>query len=120
MLRSGYNRAAPAPGAVGGRSRADPRSLQAPPTMNRLFRRAIDLCPLCLWIAAAAYLALQPTPAATYGKSVAFGVAGYFTIVIVIATAAGWRPRIPSPGAFLLIALGVWSLWAGASWGGSG
>ena len=84
--------------------------------MNRFFHRAIDLTPLFLWVTAAAYLTLQPTATVTYGKSLAFALSGYFTIVLVVAALAGWRERIPAPGAAVLITLAAWSLWATASW----
>jgi O-antigen ligase len=86
------------------------------PMLKRFFFRAIDLAPWLLWVSATAYLSLQPTGVATYARSLAFALAAYFTIVIFIASIAGWRERIVSPGAPLLIALAAWSLWATASW----
>ena len=69
------------------------------------------------WLLAtlAVYLALQPTNAATYIRSVTFGLASLFGLLVVIASVTGRDERIPSPGAGVLLALVTWCLWDFAS-----
>jgi O-antigen ligase len=84
--------------------------------MNRFLDRSIALCHPLLVVAAGAFLVLQPTPAVTYGRSLALGVMSYFALVIAIAALAGRTARIPLPGPAILVPLVVWCLWGGASW----
>jgi O-antigen ligase len=83
--------------------------------MNRHFNRAIDLCHGVLLAAAGAYLALQPTTIATYGRSVTFGLATLFTLILVAAALSGRGERIPSPGWAVLAPLGAWCVWNASS-----
>jgi O-antigen ligase len=75
----------------------------------------LDRCQRGLTIAAAVYLALLPSNAISFWRSLAFGVA----VVLALAlTTAAWRgavPRLPSPGRAIVPALAAWSLWAAAS-----
>ena len=87
-----------------------------PAVMNPLLDRALALCYPFLVVAAGAYLVLQPTPAVTYGRSLAFGVTSYFALVIAIAALAGRAARIPLPGRAILAPLALWCLWGAASW----
>ena len=87
--------------------------------MNHYFKRATDLCHGVLLGAAAVYLALQPTTIATYGRSVTFGLATLFTLILVAAALSGRGERIPSPGWAVLAPLGAWGLWNAASVGWS-
>jgi O-antigen ligase len=68
-----------------------------------------------LLVSSAVYLALQPTNAATYVRSVAFGVAAGTALVLVAASLAGRYERVPSPGRALLAALCAWCAWDAAS-----
>jgi O-antigen ligase len=68
-----------------------------------------------LLVSAAAYLALQPTNAATYLRSVTFGVAACSALLLALAALAGRYERIPSPGRALLVTLCAWCAWNGAS-----
>jgi O-antigen ligase len=83
--------------------------------MNRYFDRATDLCHGALLAAAAAYLALQPTTIATYGRSVTFGLAALFALILVAAALSGRGERIPSPGLAVLAPLAAWCVWNAAS-----
>ena len=83
--------------------------------MNRYVDRATNLCHGALLAAAAAYLALQPTTIATYGRSVTFGLAALFALILVAAALSGRGERIPSPGIAVLAPLGAWCLWNAAS-----
>lgn len=75
----------------------------------------IELSYRWLLAAAAAYLALLPTNAATFIRSVLFGVAAALALSLLAARSRGRGERIPSPGSPLLIALAVWCLWNVAS-----
>jgi len=66
-----------------------------------------------LLVAAGIYLALLPTNAATVVRSVAFGLASLFAVILVVRPRRDWRP--PAPGSALVVALGVWSAWSVAS-----
>ena len=83
--------------------------------MNRYVDRATNLCHGALLAAAAAYLALQPTTIATYGRSVTFGLAALFALILVAAALSGRGERIPSPGIAVLAPRGAWCLWNAAS-----
>jgi O-antigen ligase len=64
-----------------------------------------------LLVSSAVYLALQPTNAATYVRSVAFGVASGSALLLVLASLAGRYERTPSPGRALLAPLCAWCAW---------
>jgi O-antigen ligase len=83
--------------------------------MNRYLTHATALCHSFLLAAAAVYLALQPTTIATYGRSVTFGLAALFTLILGAASLSGRGERIPSPGWAVLAPLGAWCLWNAAS-----
>lgn len=72
-------------------------------------------CTRWLHIAAAAYLLLVATSALNFWRSLAFGLGGIFALALWTAGWRGFGPRVPSPGAPVLITLGVWSAWACAS-----
>src|SRR3989442_9728352 len=93
-----------APGRVQSRGAAPP-----------LFTMMIDYCNRWLLAAAAAYLALLPTNAATFGRSVLFGVSSILALSLVAAGWTGRGERIPSPGVALLAALSAWCAWDLAS-----
>jgi O-antigen ligase len=67
-----------------------------------------------LW-AAAAYLALLPSNAWTFGRSLAFGVAAALAAVIVVAGWVGRGARVPYPGHAIVATLGLWCAWSVAS-----
>lgn len=64
----------------------------------------------------AAYLALQPTNVATYGRSLTFGLAVLFGLVVGLASLAGRGERIPFPGWAILGSLVGWCAWDAASY----
>jgi len=68
-----------------------------------------------LLVAAGAYLALLPTGAATFVRSLAFGTAALLAVMLVIRSARQAGPRLPSPGRGVPLAIGVWALWSTAS-----
>jgi O-antigen ligase len=84
--------------------------------MNQFLDRALALCYPFLVVAAGAYLVLQPTPAVTYGRSLALGATAYFALVLVIAALARRTAPIPLPGPAILAPLALWCLWCAASW----
>jgi O-antigen ligase len=65
--------------------------------------------------AAAAYLALLPSNAWTFARSLAFGFAAGWALVILIAGWAGRGARVPSPGRAILTTLALWCAWSVAS-----
>ena len=69
-----------------------------------------------LLVSSAAYLALQPTNAATTFRSLAFGFSALFALIIALAALTGRGERIPSPGKAILAALLAWCAWDAASW----
>ena len=75
----------------------------------------IDLCNRSLLAAAAVYLALLPTNAATFGRSVFFGVASILALTLISAGLTGRGERIPSPGIAILATLSAWCAWDLAS-----
>ncbi len=75
----------------------------------------IDFAYRVLLATNAAYLALQPTNVATYGRSLTFGVAALLALCGIAVSLAGRGRRIPGPGTALLAALAAWSLWECAS-----
>ncbi len=75
----------------------------------------IENCHRWLLATAAVYLALQPTNAATYVRSVMFGLASLFALMLLLAAFTGRDERLPSPGAGVLLTLVAWCLWNFAS-----
>ncbi|MEP6943688.1 MAG: O-antigen ligase family protein [Betaproteobacteria bacterium] len=71
-----------------------------------------------LW-AATAYLALLPSNAWTFARSLAFGLAAALAAVIVVAGLAGRSTRVPSPGRAIPALLLLWCAWSVASLGWS-
>jgi O-antigen ligase len=67
-----------------------------------------------LW-AAAAYLALLPSNAWTFARSLAFGFAAGLAVVILIAGWVGRGTRVPSPGVAIITTLTLWCAWSVAS-----
>jgi O-antigen ligase len=67
-----------------------------------------------LW-AAASYLALLPSNAWTFARSLTFGVAATLATVIVVAGWVGRSARVPYPGHTLAVTLALWSAWSTAS-----
>jgi O-antigen ligase len=67
-----------------------------------------------LW-AAAAYLALLPSNAWTFARSLAFGICAGLAAVILVAGHVGRSSRVPSPGADILAPLALWCAWSVAS-----
>jgi O-antigen ligase len=75
----------------------------------------IAQCYRWLLAAAAAYLALLPTNAATFGRSVFFGVSSILALSLIAAGLTGRGERVPSPGVAILATLGAWCAWDFAS-----
>jgi O-antigen ligase len=75
----------------------------------------LDRCRRGLAVAAAAYVALLPTNAISFWRSLAFGAAALLALVLASAALRGTAPRLPSPGRAIVAALAAWSLWAAAS-----
>ena len=71
-----------------------------------------------LW-AAAVYLALLPSNAWTFARSLAFGLCAGLGALILIAGWAGRTTRVPSPGPAILSTLLLWCAWSVASIGWS-
>ena len=67
-----------------------------------------------LW-AAAAYLALLPSNAWTFGRSLTFGIAAALAVVIVVAGWVGRGARVPYPGHAIVATLFLWCVWSVAS-----
>ena len=67
-----------------------------------------------LWVAAA-YLALLPSNAWTFARSLTFGVSAGLAVIILIAGWTGRGARVPSPGLGILVTLGLWCAWSVAS-----
>src|SRR5215207_9095915 len=75
----------------------------------------IAQCNRWLLAAAAFYLALLPTNAATFARSVLFGVSSVLALTLIAAGWTGRDERVPSPGAAIMATLVAWSLWDFAS-----
>src|SRR3954469_16463872 len=71
----------------------------------------IAQCQRWLLAAAALYLALMPTNAATFGRSVLFGVSSLLAVILIAAAWTGRGERISSPGYAILTALLIWCGW---------
>jgi len=71
-----------------------------------------------LW-AAAAYLALLPSNAWTFARSLSFGIAAALAAVIVVAGVTGRGARVASPGRAIPLLLLLWCAWSVASLGWS-
>ncbi|MDE2360442.1 MAG: O-antigen ligase family protein [Betaproteobacteria bacterium] len=69
----------------------------------------------CLLASAAAYLFLQPTNAATFPRSVAYGVAALCAVIAWLAARRSAATRIPMAGPSILVPLFAWSAWSWAS-----
>ncbi len=67
-----------------------------------------------LW-AAAAYLALLPSNAWTFARSLTFGIAALLAAVIVVAGWVGRGARVPYPGHSIVLSLVLWCSWSVAS-----
>src|SRR5438270_4013136 len=78
------------------------------PTLTRVMNRT-------LLISAAAYLALLPSNAWTFARSLAFTIAASFAFAALVGSWIGKNEATPSPGKPILIAFGCWALWAIAS-----
>jgi O-antigen ligase len=68
-----------------------------------------------LLIAAAVNLALLPTGALTFWRSLSFGVGALFALLLVAGAITRRAESIPSPGCAILLPLFAWSTWATAS-----
>lgn len=75
----------------------------------------IERCRSVLLIAAAAYLALLPSNALSFWRSLAFAVGALAALALLHATWRTDRAALPSPGRGVLLTLGAWVLWAVAS-----
>jgi O-antigen ligase len=75
----------------------------------------LDRCRRGLAVTAAAYLALLPTNAISFWRSLAFGIAAALALGLVAAARRGRGPRIASPGGAIVATLLAWSLWCVAS-----
>lgn len=75
----------------------------------------LDRCRRGLAVAACAYLALLPSNALSFWRSLAFGVAALLAAALAVAALRGRAPPIPSPGRALVVALAAWSGWAALS-----
>ena len=75
----------------------------------------LDRCRRGLAVAAAAYLALLPTNAISFWRSLAFVIAAALALGLMAAALRGRAPRMPSPGGAVVATLLVWSLWCVAS-----
>jgi O-antigen ligase len=64
---------------------------------------------------AAMYLALMPTNAWTYARSLSFGIAGAIALAALIGSLSGRNERTPPPGTYVLLFLALWSAWSVAS-----
>lgn len=67
-----------------------------------------------LW-ASAAYLALLPSNAWTFARSLSFGLAATLAAVIVVAGWVGRGTRVPAPDRAVLAMLALWCAWSVAS-----
>jgi O-antigen ligase len=75
----------------------------------------VSQCRRLLLLAAVVYLALIPTGALTYWRSVSFGFGAAFALVVVGAALLRRTEPIPAPGTSVLVPLLAWSLWATAT-----
>jgi O-antigen ligase len=66
-------------------------------------------------LAAAVYLALLPSNAWTFIRSLEFGIAASLAVVILIAGWVGRGARVPSPGIAIAGTLALWCAWSVAS-----
>lgn len=85
-----------------------PRRGDDAPTMLDRLRRGLAL-------ATAAYLALLPSNALSFWRSLAFACAALLAAAVVGASLRGRAAPIPGPGRAVVAALGAWSAWACAS-----
>ena len=79
----------------------------------------LERCRGALLVAAAAYLALLPTGALSFWRSLAFGAAALAAAVLAVAE---WRQRertVVLPGIAVPMAAAAWALWSTASLGWS-
>ena len=77
--------------------------------------RMIDRARGALLIAAAAYLALLPSNALSFWRSLAFACAAAVAVGFVVAMVREPKRRVPLPGIAVPLALAAWSAWAIAS-----
>jgi O-antigen ligase len=75
----------------------------------------IEHCNRTLLGFAAAYLALLPTNAATFARSLAFGGAGLCAVIVFVLALRGRAPRVPLAGPAIVLPLLFWALWSTAS-----
>ena len=75
----------------------------------------LDRCRRGLAVAAAAYVALLPSNAISFWRSLAFGAAALLALALASAALRGGAPRLASPGRAIVGAFAAWSLWAAAS-----
>ncbi len=68
-----------------------------------------------LLVAAGAYLALLPTSGLTSVRSVAFGTAALFAVLLVVRSVRQADPPLPPPGRAVPAAIGAWATWSTAS-----
>lgn len=79
-------------------------------------RAVIDRCRVALVVAAAAYLALLPTGAGAFWRSLAFAASLVLMIVVLIGRARERHdPIFPLPGAAIPLTVIAWALWSFAS-----
>jgi O-antigen ligase len=72
-----------------------------------------------LLVSATAYLALLPSNAATFARSLSFGIAAAIAFAALVGSLIGRNERTPSPGTPILVCLALWSAWSVASLGWS-
>src|SRR5690606_21743391 len=75
----------------------------------------IERCRSALLVAAAAYLALLPSHALSFWRSLAFAVGGLAAIGLVHAAWREQRATLPSPGGAIVVTFRAWALWSIAS-----
>ena len=72
----------------------------------------IDRVRGALTVAAAAYLALLPSNALSFWRSLAFASAAFCTAWLIVAMLRAPALRVPLPGRAIPLALAGWSLWS--------
>jgi O-antigen ligase len=75
----------------------------------------IDRCRAALLVAAAAYLALLPSNALSFWRSLAFGTSAVLALTILVLAARDRHFRLPWPGTAVPAAVAAWAAWAVAS-----
>ena len=75
----------------------------------------IDRCRSALLVAAAAYLALLPSNALSFWRSLAFATGAISAIALLVAYSRDRGLVLPSPGRAVLLTLAAWASWAVAS-----